>query len=107
MRRALLTIAGVVLGVATLGVHAQQQQLQLFARIVDSKGAPVATLEPGDVTIKENDVDTKVLKIDPTLFTDATYLANYPALAEFELRLAAAPGRPESGVRPAARLRDR
>ena len=64
MRRTLLTIAGLVLGVATLGVHAQQQ-LQLFARIVDSKGAPVATLEPGDVTIKENDVDTKVLKIDP------------------------------------------
>jgi hypothetical protein len=64
MNRVSLSIAGVVLGVATLDLHAQQQ-LQLFARVVDSKGAPVATLEPGDVTIKENDVDTKVLKIDP------------------------------------------
>jgi hypothetical protein len=64
MRRVLLTIAGLVLGLTTLGVHAQQQ-LQLFARVVDSKGAPVATLEPGDVTIKENDVDAKVVKIDP------------------------------------------
>ena len=64
MRRALFTISGLVLCVATLGVHAQQQ-LQLFARIVDSKGAPVAMLEPGDVTIKENDADLKVVKIDP------------------------------------------
>ena len=63
MRRSLLGIVG-VLGLTTLGIHAQQQ-IQLFARIVDSKGAPVAALEPGDVTIKENNVDTKVLKIDP------------------------------------------
>jgi hypothetical protein len=63
MRRALF-IGGLILGLTTLGVHAQQQ-LQLFARIVDGKGVPVATLEPGDVTIKENDVDTKVVKIDP------------------------------------------
>jgi len=64
MSRALLTIAGLVLVVATMEIHAQQQ-LTLFARIVDGKGAPVATLEPGDVTIKENNVDTKVVKIDP------------------------------------------
>jgi hypothetical protein len=63
MRRSLLAIVG-VLGLTTLGIQAQQQ-IQLFARIVDSKGAPVTTLEPGDVTIKENNVDTKVLKIDP------------------------------------------
>jgi hypothetical protein len=64
MRRALFTIAGLVLGLTTLGVDAQQQ-LQLFVRIVDGKGMPVATLEPGDVTIKENDVDLKVVKVDP------------------------------------------
>jgi len=63
MRKSLLVIVG-VLGLTTLGIHAQQQ-IQLFARIVDGKGAPVTTLEPGDVTIKENNVDTKVLKIDP------------------------------------------
>ena len=63
MRRSLLTIVA-VLGFTTLGIHAQQQ-IQLFARIVDSKGVPVTTLEPGDVTIKENEVDAKVLKIDP------------------------------------------
>ena len=63
MRRSLLTLVA-VLGFTTLGIHAQQQ-IQLFARIVDSKGVPVTTLEPGDVTIKENEVDAKVLKIDP------------------------------------------
>jgi hypothetical protein len=63
MRRSLLTVIG-VLGLTTLGIHAQQQ-LQLFARIVDGKGMPVASLEPGDVTFKENDVELKVVKIDP------------------------------------------
>jgi len=63
MRRSLLTLVG-VLALTTLGIHAQQQ-LQLFARIVDGKGVPVTALEPADVTIKENDVDTKVVKIDP------------------------------------------
>ena len=64
MNRALVTIVSLVLGLATLEVHAQQQ-LQFFARIVDGSGMPVATLEPADVQVKENNVDTKILKIDP------------------------------------------
>jgi hypothetical protein len=62
MSKALLGIVGLVLG--SVALHAQQQ-LQVFARVVDGKGVPVVTLEPADVQIKENDVDTKVLKIDP------------------------------------------
>src|SRR5262245_40255486 len=64
MRKDHVAIAGLVLGLTTLGVQAQQQ-MQVFARIVDAKGAPVATLEPADVTITENNVETKVLKIEP------------------------------------------
>jgi hypothetical protein len=57
-------IAGLVLGVATLSIEAQQQ-LTVFARIVDGKGAPVAALEPADVKILENNVETKIVKIEP------------------------------------------
>jgi hypothetical protein len=64
MNRALVTITSLVLGLASLDVHAQQQ-LQFFARIVDGSGMPVATLEPADVQVKENDVDTKIVKIEP------------------------------------------
>src|SRR5690349_4941903 len=64
MNRVCLSIAGLVLVFAALPLHAQQQ-FQLFARIVDSKGAPVTSHEPGDVSIKENDVDLKIVKINP------------------------------------------
>lgn len=57
-------ILGLVLGVTTLSIHAQQQ-VAFFARIVDGSGAPVAKLEPTDVRILENDVETKIIKIDP------------------------------------------
>jgi hypothetical protein len=63
MRR-VLTIAGVVIGVATLSLDAQQQ-FQVFARIVDGTGAPVASLEPTDVRVLEDDKEAKILKIEP------------------------------------------
>ena len=63
MRR-LLTIAGLAIGVSTLSVDAQQQ-FQVFARIVDGSGAPVASLEPADVRILEDDKEAKILKIEP------------------------------------------
>ena len=63
MRR-VLTIVGVVIGVTTLGLDAQQQ-FQVFARIVDGTGAPVASLEPTDVRVMEDDKEAKVLKIEP------------------------------------------
>src|SRR5262247_194393 len=64
MRKRLVIIAGLVLGVSTLSIEAQQQ-LTVFARILDGKGAPVATLEPADVKIMENNVEAKVVKIEP------------------------------------------
>jgi len=64
MRKRLVIIAGLVLGVSTLSIEAQQQ-LTVFARIIDGKGAPVATLEPADVKIMENNVEAKVVKIEP------------------------------------------
>ncbi|HEY1308156.1 MAG TPA: hypothetical protein VGF24_31600 [Vicinamibacterales bacterium] len=64
MRKRLVMIAGLVLGVSTLSIEAQQQ-LTVFARILDGKGAPVAALEPADVKIMENNVEAKVVKIEP------------------------------------------
>ena len=63
MRR-FLTIAGLVIGVTTLSLDAQQQ-FQVFARIVDGTGAPPASLEPADVRVTEDDKEAKVLKIEP------------------------------------------
>jgi hypothetical protein len=63
MRR-LFTIAGLVVAAATLSLDAQQQ-LQVFARIVDGTGAPPASLEPADVRVTEDDKEAKVLKIEP------------------------------------------
>jgi len=63
MRR-VLTIAGLVIGAATLSLDAQQQ-FQVFARIVDGTGAPVGSLEPADVRVMEDDKEAKVLKIEP------------------------------------------
>src|SRR5215468_9940772 len=64
MRKRLVVIAGLVLGVSTLSIEAQQQ-LTVFARILDGKGTPVTTLEPADVKIMENNVEAKVVKIEP------------------------------------------
>jgi hypothetical protein len=63
MRR-VLAIAGTVIGVTTLSLSAQQQ-FQVFARIVDGTGAPVASLEPTDVQILEDDREARILKIEP------------------------------------------
>jgi len=64
MRKRLFMIAGLVVGIGTFSIDAQQQ-LTLFARIVDGSGAPAATLEPADVKIMENDAEVKVVKIEP------------------------------------------
>ena len=50
------------LAIVPAGLHAQKQ-LQVFASIVDAKGAPAAALEPGDVRLLENDAEAKVTKV--------------------------------------------
>src|SRR5262245_60758215 len=64
MRRILIAITSLVLGLSAVSLNAQQQ-LTLFARIVDGTGKPVEMLQPGDVKITENDAEAKVIKIEP------------------------------------------
>jgi hypothetical protein len=62
--RLVITIMGALIGLGTLAVQAQQQ-FQVFARIVDSSGKPVAALEPADVRVMENGTEGKIMKVEP------------------------------------------
>jgi hypothetical protein len=48
---------------------AAQRQLQLYATILDDKGAPAATVNPEDVKVQENGTDLKILKVEPIEWT--------------------------------------
>jgi hypothetical protein len=45
-------------------LHAQQQG-QLFLSVLDASGQPVTDLDPGDVSVMVDDVDCKVVKLEP------------------------------------------
>jgi hypothetical protein len=66
MRRGLLTLACFSLWVALFaaGTYAQQQ-IQLYATIVDATGKAVTALTPEDVRVMENGVEAKIVKIEP------------------------------------------
>ena len=63
MRRRLLMAALFSISVFAGGTSAQRQ-IQLYATIVDSTGAPAASVAPADVQVLENDVEAKVLKVE-------------------------------------------
>jgi hypothetical protein len=46
-------------------VHAQGNTLVFFASVVDSSGAPVATLAPEDLKVVENGAEGKIVKVEP------------------------------------------
>jgi hypothetical protein len=50
--------------VAMSGVHAQQQ-FTIFASIVDGSGAPVVSIQPSDLRVKEHGSDASVVKVEP------------------------------------------
>lgn len=64
MRSKLVAMIGILLCVATLGVHAQNQ-FSVFATIIDVTGAPVAALQPTDLRIQENEVEATVVEVEP------------------------------------------
>jgi hypothetical protein len=70
MRRRLLGILGLFLwvGVFTVGTSAQKQ-IQLYATILDSNGAPASSVSVDDVRVTENGMDAKVLKVEPIEWT--------------------------------------
>ena len=68
--RPTLAIASLFLWVCVFASGASaQRQLQLYATILDSKGAPAATVTPEDVRVQENDTDLKILKVEPIEWT--------------------------------------
>jgi hypothetical protein len=70
MRPRLLAIAGLFLWVCVFASGASaQRQLQLYATILDDKGAPAATVTPEDVKVQENGADLKILKVEPIEWT--------------------------------------
>lgn len=42
-----------------------QQQLTIYASIVDGTGAPATTVQPADLRVMENNADAMVLKVEP------------------------------------------
>ena len=65
MRSKLLVAVALILGAAAPHVRAQQQQIQLYASVVDGAGNPVASLEPADLRVMEAGAEAKVLKVEP------------------------------------------
>lgn len=63
MRNAILVVA-LVLAIHVPAARAQQT-FQFFVSVVDAKGAPVTTLTPADIAVREGGADGKVLKLDP------------------------------------------
>jgi hypothetical protein len=59
-----LFVVSVVVCLASSAFQAQQQ-LQVFASIVDGSGATPASLEPGDLRVIEGGTNLKVLKVEP------------------------------------------
>jgi len=60
-------VLGIILacGALVAGLDARGSSLVFFASIVDSAGAPVATLAPGDLKVAENGVEGKIVKVEP------------------------------------------
>ena len=52
------------LAAGSVGLSAQKQQQQLFLSLTASDGKPVEGLEAGDVSITENDVNCKIVKLE-------------------------------------------
>jgi hypothetical protein len=46
-------------------IHAQGNTLVFFASVVDSSGAPVATLAPEDLEVVENGAEGMIVKVEP------------------------------------------
>jgi len=63
MRRFLLMLALTALTMATLA--RAQQQGQLFISVLDADNMPVTDLEPADISVVVDDVDCRVVKLEP------------------------------------------
>lgn len=75
MRRRLTTLASLIVWMCVFAVvTSAEQQIQLYATIVDGAGAPVTTLKADDVRVLENGVEAKVVKVEPITWTTKVQL---------------------------------
>lgn len=63
----------VLCGLATSSVSAQTRERAIYVSAVDAKGAPVESLAPADVGVREDGIAREVLRITPA--TDAMQIA--------------------------------
>lgn len=59
-----VALVGTGLAGLPAGIQAQKQ-VQIFASVVDGRGVPVASIEPADIRLTENDAEMKVTKVEP------------------------------------------
>jgi hypothetical protein len=64
MRAKFVGVVGALACVAAVDLYAQNT-LTFFASVVDATGTPVAKLAPEDLKVVENDVEGKIVKIEP------------------------------------------
>lgn len=64
MRAMFVGALSAIMGVATVGIGAQQPFV-FFASLADNAGKPVTSLAPADVKVLENGTEGKVLKVEP------------------------------------------
>jgi hypothetical protein len=57
-------VAAFVVWCLAAGVDAQQRQFQVYASIVDDTGGPATSVQPTDVRVLENGVETQVLSVE-------------------------------------------
>ncbi len=102
LRRA-LPLAALALAAAVAGLDAQSRPRKIYTSLVDKKGAPVATVTPADVVVREDGVAREILSVTPAtdpmrvaLLVDNSQAATQsiqfmrPALSDFATRLTGA-----------------
>jgi hypothetical protein len=63
--RLALPLAALALAVAVVGLDAQSRPRKIYTSLVDKKGAPVATVTPADVVVREDGVAREILSVAP------------------------------------------
>jgi hypothetical protein len=63
--RIALPLAALALATAVAGLDAQARQRKIYASVVDKKGAPVASVTPADIVVREDGVAREVLSVAP------------------------------------------
>jgi hypothetical protein len=94
---------GLALAIAVATVGAQSKPRKIYTSLVDKKGAPVATVTPADVVVREDGVAREILSVTPAtdpmrvaLLVDNSQAATQsiqflrPALSAFATRLTGA-----------------